>query len=118
MLFPVIFSFIYVRFATTPTTTPTTCNGTAGGLSTLQTTILNLIGNVTGLMTGIGVVVCIAGIIVGGLMRATAFGNERKVAQSNQAIACAVIGLVIVGLAQIAGPAVGSILGCPTGTGA
>jgi hypothetical protein len=54
------------------------------------------IGNVTDILKGLGVGVAGIGIIVGGLMRATAFGNERKVAISNQAIACAIVGLVIV----------------------
>lgn len=106
---PVIFSYIYLKSAAMAT-----CTANAGGLAALETQIKDLITAITGVLTGIGVAVCIIGIIVGGLMRATAFGNERKVAQSNQAIACAVVGLVIVGLAQVAGPAVGTILGCPT----
>jgi hypothetical protein len=54
--------------------------------------------------------VCVLGIIVGGLMRATAFGNERKVARSNQAIACAVVGLVIVLIATVAAGAVNGVI--------
>jgi Type IV secretion system pilin len=111
MSLPVIFSFIYIRSAAMA------CGGNAGALGALGTTLTNLINNITGLLTGLGVAVCVVGIIVGGLMRATAFGNERKVAQSNQAIACAVVGLVIVGLAQVAGPAVGSIVNCGGTTG-
>ncbi len=72
----------------------------------LETEIYSFVGGVVGILTGIGIVVCILGIVVGGLMRATAFGNERKVARSNQAIACAVIGLLIVVLAQAAALAV------------
>jgi len=72
--------------------------------------ILAVITNVTGILTGIGVALCVVGIIVGGLMRATSFGNERKVATSNQAIAAAVIGLVIVLMAQTAGPAIATLL--------
>jgi FtsH-binding integral membrane protein len=107
-LLPLVFSFIYIKSAAMA------CSANAGQLQALTTAITGLINNVTGIMTGIGAAVCVAGIVVGGLMRATAFGNERKVAQSNQAIACAVIGLVIVGLAQVAGPAVAGILGCPS----
>lgn len=104
MSFSVIFSFIYIRAAAMA------CNTGSGALGALGTTLTNLINNITGLLTGLGVAVCVVGIIVGGLMRATAFGNERKVAQSNQAIACAVVGLVIVGLAQVAGPAVNTMI--------
>jgi hypothetical protein len=104
MSFSVIFGFIYIRAAAMA------CNTGAGALGALGATLTNLINNITGLLTGLGVAICVVGIIVGGLMRATAFGNERKVAQSNQAIACAVVGLVIVGLAQIAGPAVNTIV--------
>jgi FtsH-binding integral membrane protein len=105
--FPIIFSFIYVRSVSLAS-----CSADAGGLGALEQQIKGLITNITGVLTGIGVAACVIGIIVGGLMRATAFGNERKVAQSNQAIACAVVGLVIVGLAQVAGPAVGQMFGC------
>jgi type IV secretory pathway VirB2 component (pilin) len=77
----------------------------------LETTLESLLGNITTLLTGLGVAVAVIGIVVGGLMRATAFGDERKVARSNQAIACAVIGLVIVLIAQVAAGAVNSIVG-------
>jgi purine-cytosine permease-like protein len=104
MLFSGIFSFIYIRSA------EMACSTSAGGLSSLAKTVTDFISSVTGLLTGLGVAVSVVGIIVGGLMRATAFGNERKVAQSNQAIACAVVGLIIVGLAQVAGPAVNTMI--------
>jgi type IV secretory pathway VirB2 component (pilin) len=45
---------------------------------------------------GLGVAVAVIGIVVGGLMRATAWGSEQRIAMSNKAITCAVIGLVIV----------------------
>lgn len=54
------------------------------------------ISTIVTLLTGLGVSIAIIGIIVGGLMRMTAFGNERKIFASNTAITCAVIGLVIV----------------------
>src|SRR5437899_12175181 len=47
-------------------------------------------------LTALGVAVAVIGIIVGGLMRATAWGSEQRIATSNKAISCAVIGLVIV----------------------
>jgi hypothetical protein len=70
-----------------------------GGIGGMLT---NFVSNVTGILKGLGVGVAVIGIIVGGLMRATAFGNERKVAISNQAIACAIVGLAIVLIAQSA----------------
>ena len=72
-------------------------------MEVLQGELSSIIGSVSTLLIGLGVTVAILGIVVGGLMRATAFGNERKVAISNQAIACAVIGLVIVLLATAIG---------------
>jgi len=47
-------------------------------------------------LMGLGVAVAVIGIVVGGLMRATAWGSEQRIAMSNKAITCAVIGLVIV----------------------
>ncbi len=64
-----------------------------GGIGGMLTAFVT---NLTDILKGLGVGVAGIGIIVGGLMRATAFGNERKVAISNQAIACAIVGLVIV----------------------
>jgi len=64
-----------------------------GGIGTQLTAFVT---SLTDILKGLGVGVAGIGIIVGGLMRATAFGNERKVAISNQAIACAIVGLVIV----------------------
>ncbi len=75
-------------------------------MTALEGELYSFIASATGILTGIGVALCIAGIVVGGLMRATAFGNERKVARSNQAIACAVIGLVIVVLSTAVATAV------------
>ena len=84
--------------------------GVIADLTPLQTDVNNILQAVETLLKGIGVAICVVGIMVGGLMRATAFGNERKVAISNQAIACAVIGLAIVLLATVAGPAVQSLI--------
>jgi hypothetical protein len=76
----------------------------------LETQLSGIIQSISDLLKGLGIVVCVLGIIVGGLMRATAFGNERKVARSNQAIACAVVGLVIVLIASVAATAVSGII--------
>jgi hypothetical protein len=76
----------------------------------LETQLSGVIQNVADLLKGLGIVVCVLGIIVGGLMRATAFGNESKVARSNQAIACAVVGLVIVLIATVAAGAVNGVI--------
>lgn len=73
--------------------------GDIGGLGAEMTKFLD---NVKGILSGIGASVAVIGIIVGGLTRASAFGSERKVAISNQAIACAIVGLVIVLIAQTA----------------
>jgi len=68
----------------------------AGDIGGIGGMLKTFVGNLTDILKGLGVGVAGIGIIVGGLMRATAFGNERKVAISNQAIACAIVGLVIV----------------------
>ncbi|GHO96378.1 hypothetical protein KSF_064260 [Reticulibacter mediterranei] len=54
-------------------------------------------------LTGVGIFITVIGIIIGGLMRATAFGNERRIATSNTAITGAIVGIVIVVLAVSAG---------------
>ena len=77
-------------------------------MEALGTQIESFLLNITSILVTLGVVLCVLGIVVGGLMRATAFGNERKVARSNQAIACAVVGLIIVLLAGAAGTAINS----------
>jgi hypothetical protein len=79
-------------------------------METLQQELSSVIGNVSNLLVGLGVAVCVLGIVIGGLMRATAFGNERKVAMSNAAIACAVVGLVIVLLASVAASGISELI--------
>ena len=79
------------------------------GLDPLKTQLTDFVTSVQGILSGIGVAVAVIGIMVGGLMRATAFGNERKVAISNQAIACAVVGLAIVLVANTAATALQTI---------
>jgi hypothetical protein len=54
------------------------------------------IGNFVHVLMGLGVGIAVIGIIIGGLMRVTSFGNERRIAMSNTAITCAIVGLVIV----------------------
>jgi purine-cytosine permease-like protein len=83
----------------------------AGDATELTTKLTDIVNGVCNVLKGVGVAVAVLGIMVGGLMRATAFGNERKVAISNQAIACAVIGLVIVLIAQVAATAAQNLAG-------
>jgi hypothetical protein len=64
------------------------------------------ISTIVSLLLGLGIAISVIGVLVGGLMRATSFGNERKIAASNTAITCAVIGLVIVLLSVTFGNAV------------
>ncbi|HEY4032923.1 MAG TPA: hypothetical protein VGL94_03050 [Ktedonobacteraceae bacterium] len=54
------------------------------------------IGTIINILMALGVAIAVIGIIVGGLMRATAWGAEQRIAMSNKAITCAVVGLVIV----------------------
>jgi len=59
-------------------------------------TLTKGLGMIINILMGLGVAIAVIGIVVGGLMRATAWGSEQKIAMSNKAITCAVIGLVIV----------------------
>jgi fucose 4-O-acetylase-like acetyltransferase len=81
----------------------------AGDIGGIGGMLKTFVGNITDILKGLGVSVAGIGIIVGGLMRATAFGNERKVAISNQAIACAIVGLVIVLVASTVASGMGSM---------
>ena len=67
--------------------------------------------NAATVLTTLGLSVCILGIIVGGLMRATAFGNERKIATSNVALSCAVVGFVIVLLSTVLAQGIQGLVG-------
>jgi hypothetical protein len=64
------------------------------------------VGNIVHILMGVGIAVSVLGIIAGGLMRATSFGNERRIAMSNTAITCAVVGLIIVILGATIGNAI------------
>ncbi len=70
------------------------------------TTLVTGLGQIINILMGLGVAIAVIGIVVGGLMRATAWGNEQRVVMSNKAITCAVVGLVIVLLAVTLGNAV------------
>src|SRR5690349_13218657 len=59
-------------------------------------TLTGGLGMIISILMGLGVAIAVIGIVVGGLMRATAWGSEQRIAMSNKAITCAVIGLVIV----------------------
>ena len=76
-----------------------------GGLST----IINI-------LMGLGIAIAVIGIVVGGLMRATAWGSEQRIAMSNKAITCAIIGLVIVLLGVTLGSQVPTWFGNANGS--
>ena len=89
-----------------PTATPAASGSDPGG------TALNL-GNFTGFLQNVaktlfsmGLFLCVIGIIVGGIMRATAFGSERRIMTSNVALSCAVLGFIIIMLAKPVGLAI------------
>jgi len=69
---------------------------TANCTDTFVSTLSGGIRMIIQILMGLGVAIAVIGIIVGGLMRATAWGSEQRIAMSNKAITCAVIGLVIV----------------------
>jgi hypothetical protein len=80
---------IHLVFALTPTIS-------ANCSDQFVETLTKGLGMVINILMGLGVAIAVIGIVVGGLMRATAWGNPQKIAMSNKAIMCAVIGLVIV----------------------
>jgi len=61
---------------------------------------------IIGVLTALGVVIAVIGIIVGGLMRATAWGSDQRIAVSNKAISSSIVGLIIVLLAVALGTAI------------
>jgi hypothetical protein len=74
-------------------------------------TLVHGLGMIISVLMGLGIAIAVIGIIVGGLMRATAWGSEQRIAMSNKAITCAVIGLVIVLLGVTLGGQVPSWFG-------
>ena len=94
-LSPLIFGATYV-------------DGTPNCSDAFVTTLIGGLSVIIHVLMAIGVAIAVIGIIVGGLMRATAWGSEQRIATSNKAITCAVVGLVIVLLSVTLG---GSIPG-------
>jgi hypothetical protein len=90
-------NFVLASINTTPT---------AACSDQFVTTLVGGIGTVITVLVGIGIAIAVIGIVVGGLMRATAWGSDQRVAMSNKAITCAVIGLVIVLLGVTLGNAI------------
>lgn len=78
--------------------------------------VTTAINHIVNALTGIGAAVCALGIAIGGLMRATSFGSERRISESNTAIACAVVGLLVVLLSQGLGKWVGGLVPADCGT--
>jgi hypothetical protein len=70
---------------------------------TLDTALNNFFGNALGILQAVGVGGLILGIAAGGLLRMFAFGNERRIAMSNVALSCAVVGFIILMLSGAAG---------------
>ena len=78
--------------------------GGAGGCAdAFVSTLVSGLSVIINILMGLGVAVAVIGIVVGGLLRATAWGNEQKVVMSNKAITAAVVGLVIVLIAVTLG---------------
>jgi hypothetical protein len=79
-------------------------------MEALQGSLQSFLGATQALLQTLGGSVCVIGIIIGGLMRATAFGSERRIAASNVALSCAVVGFIIVLLAGTVATALSSLL--------
>ena len=93
--------------------------GTPNCSDPFVTTLIGGLSVVINVLMAVGVAIAVIGIIVGGLMRATAWGSEQRIAMSNKAITCAVIGLVIVLLGVTLGGAIPGWFGaakCPLGS--
>ena len=67
--------------------------------STLSTGIVTVVR----ILMGLGVAIMVLGLLIGALMRATAWENEQKIGQSYKALWGAGLGLVIVLLSAILG---------------
>jgi hypothetical protein len=92
----VIKLFVLIQFHAFQALTPT-CNPAAGADNYAQT--LGLDGFLNGIINSLYIVggsICVIGLIIGGLMRATAFGSESRIAKSNLALSCAVVGFLII----------------------
>jgi hypothetical protein len=71
-------------------------NITANCSDQFVSALIGGLGTIINILMALGIAIAVIGIIVGGLMRATAWGSEQRIATSNKAITCAVVGLVIV----------------------
>ena len=78
--------------------------------------IKNGLTTIIEVLTALGVVIAVIGIIIGGLMRATSWGNDQRIASSNKAITSAIMGLIIVLVAVALGNAVPSWFGLQSNT--
>jgi hypothetical protein len=85
-----VISSLVIGFANVTSATTPGCG------DAFVSTVTTGIGNVIHILVGIGIAIAVIGIVVGGLMRATAWGSDQRIAMSNKAITCAVVGLVIV----------------------
>ncbi len=65
--------------------------------------VRNGLNAIIGIGRALGVAVAVHSIVMAGLIRMLSFGNERKIAESNSAIASAVMGLIIVLLSVVLG---------------
>jgi hypothetical protein len=79
-------------------------------------TLVHGLSMIINILMALGVAIAVIGIVVGGLMRATAWGSEQRIAMSNKAITCAIIGLVIVLLGVTLGGQVPSWFGQSNGS--
>lgn len=61
--------------------------------------LLDLLAKIRTLIYAIGLTACAISVIVAGVMRMAAYGNERRVAMSNMAMIAAIVGLVIMVMA-------------------
>lgn len=89
------------------------CTDTSG----LGANVSTALNNIVNFLTVIGAAVCAIGVAIGGLMRATSFGSERRISDSNTAISCAIVGLLVVLLSQGVGKWIGGIVPATCSTG-
>ena len=71
-----------------------------GGTNIAPDELKTFLKDIATTLWAVGGILCVIGLIVGGIMRATAFGSERRIATSNVALSCAVLGFLIILLAQ------------------
>src|ERR1035438_9740954 len=108
LILPKVLGIVGIAAGATPPT-PTDC-----GVDVVAV-MLKGFAAIIKVLVGLGIGLSVIGIIAGGLMRATSFGNERRIAMSNTAITCAVVGLVIVLLGTGVGNELPTWFGFPGG---